>query len=100
MSAEPEPEHRARPGALDELDARMLAFERRWVDRPGSKDAAIRAEFGVSPARYYQMLYVLLDDPVALRHDPMLVRRLQRLRDARRAARSERTFRLDPEDPH
>ena len=74
----------------------MLDFERDWATRVGAKEAAIRAEFSIPAARYYQMLYALIDSPVALRSDPLLVRRLQRLRDARSRARAARTFRTDP----
>lgn len=81
---------------LDEIETRMLEFERSWASRVGAKDAAIRAEFSVPAARYYQMLYALIDSPEALRSDPLLVRRLQRLRDARVRARAARTFRTDP----
>lgn len=82
---------------LDETELRVLDFERSWADRVGNREAAIRAEFGVSSARYYQMLYALLDSPIAVRHDPLLVRRLQRLRDARRRART-RPFTSDSQD--
>jgi hypothetical protein len=78
---------------LAELELRLLAFERDWADRVGAKEAAIRSEFGLPAARYYQMLYALIDSPDALRHDPLLVRRLQRLRDARTRSRAARTFR-------
>jgi len=74
---------------------RVLDFEREWADRVGAKDAAIRAEFSIPAARYYQMLFALIDSPVALRSDPLLIRRLQRLRDARTRARAARTFRTD-----
>lgn len=80
---------------LDETQTRLLEFERAWADRVGNREAAIRAEFGVSPARYYQMLYALIDSPIALRQDPLLVRRLQRLRETRRRARA-RPFTSDP----
>ena len=82
-------------GELDALGIRMLDFERAWATRVGAKEAAIRAEFSIPAARYYQMLYALIDSPVALRSDPLLVRRLQRLRDARSRARAARTFRTD-----
>lgn len=82
---------------LDETEVRVLDFERAWADRVGNREAAIRSEFGVSPARYYQMLYALLESPLAVRHDPLLVRRLQRLRDARRRARA-RTFATESQD--
>ena len=64
---------------LDELALRVLEFERVWAARVGAKEAAIRSEFSIPAARYYQMLYALIDSPVALRSDPLLVRRLQRL---------------------
>ncbi len=79
---------------LDEAELRVLAFERAWADRVGNREAAIRSEFGVSSARYYQMLYALIDSPIAVRHDPLLVRRLQRLRESRRRART-RPFSTD-----
>ena len=77
---------------LSDRDLALLEFERRWPEREGSKEAAIRAELGLSSARYYQLLYTLIERPSALRHDPLLVRRLQRLRDSRGRARRQRTF--------
>lgn len=77
---------------LGDRDLELLEFERRWPERVGSKEAAIRAELGLSSARYYQLLYTLIERPSALRHDPLLVRRLQRLRDSRVRARRSRTF--------
>ena len=84
---------------LGPAELRVLEFERLWSARPGAKASAIRAEFGVPPARYYQMLSAVLDSPAALRHDPLLVRRLQRVRDARVTARASRSFRIDTQDP-
>ncbi len=65
----------------------ILDFERVRPARAGSKIKAVRDRFGVSPARYYQMLDRLLDDPAALRYDPLLVHRLRRLRETRRRRR-------------
>ncbi|MGR0220956.1 DUF3263 domain-containing protein [Agromyces sp. ZXT2-6] len=77
---------------LDERGIRILAFEARaWRD-PARKADAIRDELGMPAARYYRLLGDLVDDPAALRHDPMLVKRLQRQRDARAAARAERAI--------
>nr|WP_154677378.1 DUF3263 domain-containing protein [Parafrankia discariae] len=73
---------------MTEREARVLAFESQWWRYPGAKEAAIRAEFGLSSTRYYQILNVLIDSPAALAADPMLVRRLRRLREQRRRARS------------
>lgn len=78
--------------ALSDRDAAILAFERQWWRHAGAKEQAIREEFGLSAARYYQLLGALIDRPAALRHDPMLVKRLLRLREARLAARHARTL--------
>jgi hypothetical protein len=69
----------------------ILEFERHWWRRADAKEQAIRGQFDVSAARYYQMLNAVIDSPIAMIHDPMLVKRLQRLRDARVAARSNGT---------
>jgi hypothetical protein len=90
--ARPEPEQQPEPG-LPERDQRILEFERLWWRHAGAKEHAIRTEFGLSAARYYQLLNAVIDTPAAVRHDPMLVRRLQRARDARTRARAERAFR-------
>lgn len=79
-------------GQLSERDASILAFERQWWTHAGSKEQAIREQFGISATRYYQVLGTLIDSPAALAHDPMLVKRLQRTRDARVAARAARTL--------
>ncbi len=88
-----EREGAAGPGPSDrDLSARdlaVLAFERAWWRRGGRKEEAIREEFGVSAARYYQVLGALIESPAALREDPMLVKRLQRLRDARTVRRAD-----------
>lgn len=59
----------------------LLDFEAGWTSHGGAKARAIRAEFGWSTTRYYQVLDAALETPEALHHDPMLVRRLLRLRD-------------------
>ncbi|MCJ7832247.1 MAG: DUF3263 domain-containing protein [Actinobacteria bacterium] len=55
---------------------------------PGTKDRAIRQGLGMSSARYHQALNRLIERPEALRYDPMVVRRLRRLREARRRKRA------------
>ncbi len=72
---------------LDERARRILDFERQWWRQPGAKEQAIRDTFGVSTTRYYQLLNALLDDPLALEHDPVVVQRLRRLRASRRRGR-------------
>jgi hypothetical protein len=66
----------------------MLTFERQWWRSAGAKETAIRERFGVTPTRYYQVLNALVDRPDALAADPLLIRRLRRLRSARRRGRS------------
>ena len=75
--------------ALSDRDRAILQFERSWWQLDGSKEAAIREQLGLSPTRYYQLLAGLLDSDEALAFDPLLVRRLRRLRDRRRRARFE-----------
>jgi hypothetical protein len=73
-----------------ERDRAVLAFERQWWKYAGAKEEAIRRQFGISPTAYYQLLSRLIDEPAALAADPMLVRRLQRQRAARRRQRAAR----------
>ena len=90
----PRPQGLAEPSAqvpgvgLSRRDHEMLTFERQWWRRPGAKETAIRDRFGVTPTRYYQVLNALVDRPDALAADPLLVRRLRRLRTARQRQRS------------
>ncbi|MEV0194659.1 DUF3263 domain-containing protein [Kitasatospora purpeofusca] len=92
---EPEPtdgpeQQQAGPTGAAGLDARdraVLALEARSWRTAGAKERAVREELGLSSTRYYQLLNGLLDRPEALAHAPVLVNRLRRVRDARRAAR-------------
>jgi hypothetical protein len=73
---------------LSERQQQILTFERQWWKYAGAKQTAIRDLFGYSATRYYQELQQLLDLPAAYVFDPMLVKRLRRLRDERRQART------------
>ena len=75
--------------ALTERDRAILDFERSWWSEPGPKETAIRERFELSPTRYYEMLNELLEEPEAMEYDPLVVRRLRRLRDRRRRQRFE-----------
>ena len=83
------------PGQLSERDEQVLAFERQWWKYAGAKEQAIRELFDMSATRYYQVLNSLIDDQAALAHDPMLVKRLRRLRSARQRARSARRLGIE-----
>jgi hypothetical protein len=75
---------------LSDRDLAILAFENEWSRHAGAKEEAIRADLAMSPARYYQLLGRLIDTADAQAHDPMLVKRLRRLRDARARVRADR----------
>ncbi|MFL6022235.1 MAG: DUF3263 domain-containing protein [Marmoricola sp.] len=77
-------------GSLSERDRGILDFERQWWKYAGAKESAVRDKFDMSSTRYYQVLNALIDRPEALVHDPLLVRRLRRLRAARQRQRSAR----------
>jgi hypothetical protein len=75
---------------LDARDAAILDFEREWWKYAGAKEQAIKERFDVSPTRYYQLLNRVIDDEVAVAYDPMLVKRLRRLRAQRQRQRAAR----------
>ena len=75
---------------LSDRDREILAFERQWWKYAGSKEQAVKELFGLSGTRYYQVLNALIDRPEALEADPLLVRRLRRLRSERQRQRSAR----------
>ena len=77
-------------GTLNERDEAILAFERQWWKYSGAKEQAIRELFDMSSTRYYQVLNALIDRNEALMYDPMLVKRLRRMRAERQRQRSAR----------
>jgi len=81
--------------ALSERDRAILAFERQWWKYAGAKETAVRELFDLSATRYYQVLNTLIDNPDALAADPLLVKRLRRMRDERQRARSARRLGAD-----
>lgn len=68
----------------------ILAFERQWWKYSGSKEDAIKELFSMSATRYYQVLNTVVDKPEAMAADPMLVKRLRRLRASRQKSRAAR----------
>lgn len=82
-------EHAVEPAVreLTDRERELLAFERRFWQRAGAKERAIRERFALSPARYYQLLNALVDEPAAVRADPVLVQRLRRVRAGRQQVR-------------
>jgi hypothetical protein len=80
---------------LSELDTKIIDFERQWWRYAGAKEQAIKDLFGLSATAYYQALNTLLDNPAALETDPLLIKRLRRLRSSRQQARSARRLEAD-----
>jgi Protein of unknown function (DUF3263) len=80
---------------LDRRDREILAFERQWWKYAGAKEQAIRELFDMSATRYYQVLNALIDKPAAMAADPMLVKRLRRLRSSRQRTRAARRLGVD-----
>lgn len=73
--------------ALTDRQQAILEFERTWWTMDGEKEALIRRRFACAPETYYEELNQVLEDPDALSVDPLVVRRLMRLRDRRHRAR-------------
>jgi len=81
---------------LTRREREILAFERQWWKYAGAKEQAVRELFGMSATRYYQVLNNLIDSRAALDADPMLIKRLRRLRSSRQRARAARRLGVDP----
>jgi hypothetical protein len=86
LPAEPVPDLPS-TSELTQREREILAFERQWWKYAGAKEQAIRELFDMSPTRYYQLVNRLIDKSAALEADPMLVKRLRRLRSGRQRAR-------------
>jgi hypothetical protein len=75
--------------ALSDLERAILDFERDWVLETGSKDAAVRERFALSPSAFYKLRRALMDSEEALAYDPLVVRRLRRDGEQRRRIKFE-----------
>ncbi len=74
--------------ALAERDRAILDFEREWWRYAGAKEQAIREHFDMSPTSYYKAVNDLIDRDDAMAYDPMLVKRMRRMRSARNRQRA------------
>ncbi|GGI07810.1 DUF3263 domain-containing protein [Egicoccus halophilus] len=89
MSADPQDVVAVDPDpGIDERARQILDFEREWWRYAGAKEQAVRERFTLAPTDYYQLLNTVIDDDAALAYDPMLVKRLRRLRSARQRQRA------------
>ena len=73
---------------LTELEVKILDFEKQWWRYAGAKESSIKEFFNLTPPAYYQLLNNLIDREAALLAQPMLVKRLRRLRESRTEARA------------
>src|SRR6478735_8580308 len=98
---EPGPEHVSgqaddhEEGGLSRRERDILAFERQWWKYAGAKEEAIKELFDMSATRYYQVLNTLVDRQEALAADPMLIKRLRRLRASRQRTRAARRLGIE-----
>jgi hypothetical protein len=73
---------------LSDLDLSILNIERGLWLHAGAKETEIRDQVDMSATAYYQRLNAMLDREDVLAHDPLLVKRLRRIRDQRRRTRA------------
>jgi hypothetical protein len=83
------------PDGLTRRELEILRFERQWWQFAGVKEQAVRELFGLSATRYYQVLNQIIDNPAALAVEPLLVRRLRRLRASRQKTRAARRLGIE-----
>ncbi|HKF31631.1 MAG TPA: DUF3263 domain-containing protein [Jatrophihabitantaceae bacterium] len=95
VGAEAPAGEQAGAAGLTRRDREILMFERQWWKYAGAKEQAVRELFDMSATRYYQVLNALIDTPAALAADPLLVKRLRRLRASRQRQRSARRLGID-----
>ena len=88
-------DNEAAGSSLSQRDRQILEFERQWWKYAGAKEQAIRELFDMSATRYYQIINAPIDNPDALAFDPMLIKRLSRMRAARQRARSARRLGIE-----
>ncbi len=86
-------------GTLTDVERQVLAFERQWWRYAGAKEQAIYDLFGWSPTRYFQVVNALIDTPAALVAEPLLVKRLRRVRETRQRERAQRRLGTDTSGP-
>jgi hypothetical protein len=73
---------------LNDREKELLQIAGAHYKYPGAREAHVRERFGIGPTAFYVEVNQIINRPDALEHDPLTVKRLLRLRDRRRAARS------------
>ncbi len=76
--------------ALSARDLAILHFEQSWWESEIPKDQAVREQFQLTESEYALVLDELIASDEALVAEPLLVRRLRRIRDRRRQEHTAR----------
>ena len=69
---------------LSQRDRAILDFEQSWWESATPRDQAVREQFQLTESEYADVLNLLIASETALLAEPLLIRRLRRLRDRRR----------------
>ncbi len=69
---------------LSQRDRAILDFEQSWWESATPRDQAVREQFQLTESEYAEVLNQLIASEAALLAEPLLIRRLRRLRDRRR----------------
>ena len=75
---------------LSQRDRAILRFEQSWWESDVPKDQAVREQFQLTESEYAVALDELIASDEALMAEPLLVRRLRRMRDRRRQEHTAR----------
>lgn len=80
---------------LSDRDKAILELERKHWQFIGTKEQAVRDQFDMTLTRFYQVLNRIIDTEAALAYNPLLVKRLRRVRRARKRSRTARHLGTD-----
>jgi hypothetical protein len=75
---------------LSQRDRAILDFEQSWWESATPRDQAVREQFQLTESEYAEVLNQLIASEAALLAEPLLIRRLRRLRDRRRQQHIDR----------
>lgn len=79
--------------SLSDTDRTALELAGATYKYPAVRESHAREQLDLSPAAFWQKVNALLDEPAAEAEMPLVVRRLRRMRAARRDARSAQPVR-------
>jgi|TARA_B110000263_G_scaffold62575_1_gene53791 hypothetical protein len=69
---------------LTEREKDILDFEQSWWSLSIPREQAVRERFQLTETEYVELLELLIATEAALEAEPLLVRRLRRMKDRRR----------------